>query len=77
MNERTEKILSRLDLIKDLDPFNKKMLNDCRDIITFNKKMLNDCRDIISDLQDEVDRLIYHNNNLMNVIYQNQSELEN
>jgi len=63
MNERTEKILSRLDLIKDLDPFNKKMLNDCRDII--------------SDLQDEVDRLIYHNNNLMNVIYQNQSELEN
>jgi len=63
MQERTEKILSRLDLIKDLDPFNKKMLNDCRDII--------------SDLQDEVDRLIYHNNNLMNVIYQNQSELEN
>jgi len=51
-----------LELIKDSDPFNKRILNDCYDHF--------------KALQDEVDRLIYHNNNLMNVIYQNQSELE-
>jgi len=56
------KILSRLELVKDLDPFNKKLLNDT-------------C-DHIKGLQEEVKRLQYHNNNLMNVIYQNQSELE-
>jgi hypothetical protein len=38
---------------------------------------MNDCYDHFKALQDEVDRLIYHNNNLMNVIYQNQAELEN
>ena len=57
------KILSRLKLVKDIDPFNKKLLNDCFDSII--------------KLQSEVERLQYHNNNLMNVIYQNQSELEN
>ena len=63
MKENAQKILSRLDLTKDIDPFNKKLLNDCRDMI--------------EQLQTEVERLQYHNNNLMNVIYQNQSELEN
>ena len=62
MKENAQKILSRLDLTKDIDPFNKKLLNDCRDMI--------------EQLQTEVERLQYHNNNLMNVIYQNQSELE-
>ena len=57
------KILSRLKLVKDIDPFPKKLLNDCFDSII--------------ELQSEVERLQYHNNNLMNVIYQNQSELEN
>ena len=57
------KILSRLKLVKDIDPFHKKLLNDCFDSII--------------ELQSEVERLQYHNNNLMNVIYQNQSELEN
>ena len=58
----TKKILKRLELVKDIDPFNKQLLNDCHKHI--------------ESLQSEVDRLIYHNNNLMNVIYQNQSELE-
>lgn len=62
MNEKTKKILERLDLLKNSDPFNKKLLHDCYDHI--------------EKLQDEVDRLQYHNNNLLNVIYQNQSELE-
>ena len=57
------KILSRLELVKDIDPFNKKLMNDVYDHI--------------KGLQEEVKRLQYHNNNLMNVIYQNQSELEN
>ena len=63
MSEKTDLLLKRLELIKDSDPFNKRILNDCYD--HFNT------------LQSEVDRLIYHNNNLMNVIYQNQGELEN
>jgi len=59
----TTQVLKRLELVKDIDPFNKKLLNDAYDAI--------------KTLQSEVDRLIYHNNNLMNVIYQNQHELEN
>ena len=63
MKEKTELLLKRLELIKDADPFNKRLMNDCYDHF--------------KALQEELDRLIYHNNNLMNVIYQNQSELEN
>ena len=62
MKEETKNLLDRLRLIKDSDPFNKRILNDCFDHF--------------QALQAEVDRLQYHNNNLMNVIYQNQSELE-
>ena len=29
MNEKTTNLLKRLDLIKDSDPFNKRILNDC------------------------------------------------
>ena len=63
MREETANILQRLKLIKDSDPFNKRILNDCFDHF--------------QALQNEIERLQYHNNNLMNVIYQNQSELEN
>jgi len=63
MKEKTTNLLQRLNLIKDSDPFNKRILNDCFDHV--------------QTLQNEVYRLIYHNNNLMNVIYQNQGELEN
>ena len=62
MKSQTENLISRLELVKDVDPFNKKLLNDCHDTI--------------KALQTEVERLQYHNNNLMNVIYQNQNELE-
>ena len=62
MKETTNKLIQRLELIKDSDPFNKQILNDC---------YLH-----LQRLQDEVDRLVYHNNNLMNVIYQNQDTLE-
>jgi peptidoglycan hydrolase CwlO-like protein len=62
LKEQVEKLISRLDLVKDIDPFNKQLLNDCRDTL--------------ATLQTEVERLQYHNNNLMNVIYQNQHELE-
>ena len=63
MKEKTDLLLKRLKLIKDSDPFNKRILNDCYE--HFNT------------LQSEVERLQYHNNNLMNVIYQNHGELEN
>jgi len=63
MSQEAQNLLKRLDLIKDSDPFNKRLLNDCFDTTV--------------KLLQEVERLQYHNNNLMNVIYQNQSELEN
>mgnify|MGYP001360010230 CR=1 FL=1 len=63
MKEEAQNLLKRLDLIKDLDPFNKRLLNDCFDSTV--------------KLLQEIERLQYHNNNLMNVIYQNQGELEN
>ena len=63
MKEEAQNLLKRLDLVKDSDPFNKRLLNDCFDITV--------------KLLQEVERLQYHNNNLMNVIYQNQGELEN
>ena len=62
METKTNNILKRLELIKDSDPFNKQILNDCFDLF--------------KELQTEVQRLHYHNNNLMNVIYQNQESLE-
>ena len=33
MNGNTANLIKRLDLIKDSDPFNKKILNDCHDEI--------------------------------------------
>ena len=63
MIQEAQNLLKRLDLIKDSDPFNRRLLNDCFDTTV--------------KLIQEVERLQYHNNNLMNVIYQNQSELEN
>lgn len=63
LKEKTENLIKRLELIKDSDPFNKQILNDCYEHF--------------KQLDAEVDRLVYHNNNLMNVIYQNQHELEN
>ena len=63
LKSQTENLISRLELQKDYDPFNKKLLNDCYDHV--------------KALQTEIERLQYHNNNLMNVIYQNQHELEN
>jgi peptidoglycan hydrolase CwlO-like protein len=63
VKEKTSLLIKRLELIKDSDPFNKQILNDCYEHV--------------QSLQDEVERLQYHNNNLMNVIYQNQHELEN
>ena len=62
MKEEAQNLLKRLDLIKDSDPFNKRILNDC---FTTIQKM-----------NAEIERLQYHNNNLMNVIYQNQESLE-
>jgi len=33
LNGNTANLIKRLDLIKDSDPFNKKILNDCHDEI--------------------------------------------
>ena len=62
MKDRVPKLLSRLDLIKNIDPYNQKLLNDCFDTLM--------------DLHHEVVRLEKHNARLLQVIYQNQSQLE-
>jgi hypothetical protein len=61
MKDKVPKILSRLDLVKN---------------ISEHSKLLNDCFDVIMDLHHEVVRLETHNARLLQVIYQNQSELE-
>jgi len=63
MKEEISNLIKRLDIIKDSDPFNRRLLNDCFTVLQKS--------------YSEIERLQYHNNNLMNVIYQNQTELEN
>ena len=63
MKEEISNLIERLGIIKDSDPFNRRLLNDCFTVLQKS--------------YSEIERLQYHNNNLMNVIYQNQSELEN
>ena len=62
MKELTKRILDRLDLYKDFDPYYNGLFNECADLIT--------------GLQAEVDRLAQHNEQLLQVIYQNYGELE-
>lgn len=62
MNDKTVSIMKSLELYKDYDPYYRGLLNDC-----YNH---------IEDLQAEVNRLAMHNQQLLQVIYQNQSSLE-
>jgi len=52
MKDRAIKLLNRLDLVKNLDPYNKKLLNDC-----FN---------LIMDMHDEIVRLETKNKKMLN-----------
>lgn len=54
MTESSENLLKRLDLIKDSDPFNKRILNDC-----FTE---------IQVLRTEIDRLKQLNTQLNNMV---------
>lgn len=62
MDRDIERMVVRLDLIKDLDPDNSQLLNDARDTLHV--------------AHEELKRLRMHNNQLMNVIYQNQGIIE-
>ena len=62
MNAKTNQLIERLELYKDFDPYYNGLFNECTDHIT--------------SLQSEVDRLAKHNQQLLQVIYQNQSSLE-
>jgi len=59
MNEKTTNLLKRLDLIKDSDPFNKRILNDC-----FTE---------IQVLRTEIDRLKQMNTQLNTMVTQLES----
>lgn len=63
MQEQVRKVLDRLNLIKDTDPFYQPLLNDSRSLIV--------------DLNNEVRRLEQHNQQLLQMVYQNLGELEN
>lgn len=54
MTESSENLLKRLDLIKDSDPFNRRILNDC-----FTE---------IQVLRTEIDRLKQLNTQLNNMV---------
>jgi hypothetical protein len=62
MSGKSKTLLKRLELIKDTDPFNKTILNDCFEVI--------------QEMYAEIDRLALHNQRLLQVTYQNQSDLE-
>jgi len=62
MDEKIEKVLSRLSLLKDTS------------IVESN--LLKDSHEVLQNCYDEMKRLRWHNNQLMNVIYQNQGEIE-
>lgn len=60
MTDKASNLLKRLDLIKDSDPFNKRLLNDC-----FTE---------IQVLRTEIDRLKQLNTQLNNMVTQLESE---
>ena len=60
MSQEAQNLLKRLDLIKDSDPFNKRILNDC-----FTE---------IQVLRTEIDRLKQLNTQLNNMVTQLESE---
>ena len=59
MTDKASNLLKRLDLIKDSDPFNKRLLNDC-----FTE---------IQVLKAEIDRLLQLNKQLNNMVTQLES----
>ena len=62
MIDRAKHIMSRIENVQELSN---------------ERKLLIDSYNIIEDLTEEVERLATHNDRLLQVIYQNQSELEN
>jgi predicted KAP-like P-loop ATPase len=60
--DRAKHIMSRIENVQELSN---------------ERKLLIDSYNIIEDLTEEVERLATHNDRLLQVIYQNQSELEN
>ena len=61
MIDRAKHIMSRIANIQELSN---------------ERNLLEDSYNIIEDLTEEVERLATHNDRLLQVIYQNQSELE-
>mgnify|MGYP001105032147 CR=1 FL=1 len=62
MDQDVDRMLVRLDMVKDIDPDNKTLLNDAHHTLQY--------------VFEEMKRLRMHNNQLMNVIYQNQGIIE-
>jgi hypothetical protein len=54
MTEIVETLLKRLELIKDSDPFNKRILNDCYDTITELNKRLVELENTLENVYESV-----------------------
>ena len=54
MTETVETLLKRLELIKDSDPFNKRILNDCYDTVTELNKRLVELENTLENVYESV-----------------------
>ena len=54
MTETVKTLLKRLELIKDSDPFNKRILNDCYDTITELNKRLIELENTLENVYESV-----------------------
>jgi hypothetical protein len=54
MTEIVKTLLKRLELIKDSDPFNKRILNDCYDTITELNKRLVELENTLENVYESV-----------------------
>jgi len=54
MTETVKTLLKRLELIKDSDPFNKRILNDCYDTITELNKRLVELENTLENVYESV-----------------------
>ena len=54
MTEIVKTLLKRLEMIKDSDPFNKRILNDCYDTITELNKRLVELENTLENVYESV-----------------------
>ena len=54
MIQEAQNLLKRLDLVKDSDPFNKRLMNDCYDTILEMQSRLNELETTLENVYESV-----------------------